>query len=95
MRVKDYLMRFKGLKDNDDRLISTVLFYDIKKLGYDPNNITGYKVLDLMAKGKLTNPESIRRCRAKLQEEYPELRGVNYNLRKSNSDNIKKELGYD
>jgi hypothetical protein len=34
--------------------------------------------LKLFSQGKLPHTESIRRCRQKLQEENPELRGLNY-----------------
>ncbi len=95
MRVLHFLKQYTHLKDNDDKLIATVLLNDLKSLGLKPKEISGYQLLEIMAKGKLTNPESIRRSRAKLQEEFPELRGVNYQNRKSNSTNIKNELGYD
>lgn len=45
-----------------------------------------------IAKGNLTNAESIRRCRAKIQEEIPGLRGKNYRARKDNEGNIQKDL---
>ena len=42
--------------------------------------------------GELTHFESIRRCRAKWQEEIPSLRGTNYNERIAKSDVIVGDL---
>ena len=42
-------------------------------------------MIHLFADNKITHPESIRRCRAKLQELHPELRGKNYHKRKGTS----------
>ena len=42
--------------------------------------------------GDLTHFESIRRCRAKWQEEIPSLRGTNYNERKAKVDIIVGDL---
>ena len=94
VRVQKLLIQKKYLRDNDDRLIATVLFQDIRRMGYNPSDVSGLFVLDLLAKGKLTNPESIRRSRAKLQENHPELRGEVYNRRQEKAKRIKKDLGY-
>ena len=93
-RVEIMLMKYEHLRDNDDRLIATILLNDIKKLGFKAQDISGMKVLELLAEGKLTNPESIRRSRAKLQEEKPTLRGRVYNLRKNKAKDIRNDLGY-
>ena len=50
----------------------------------------------LYSKSKLTSAHSIERMRRKLQEEYPELRGKKYNLRKGIlQDQWQKDLGYE
>jgi hypothetical protein len=43
---------------------------------------------------RLPSPESIRRWRAKHQEENEEWRGVNYNDRHKSQIRVKRELGY-
>jgi hypothetical protein len=45
--------------------------------------------------GKLTQAETIRRCRQSLQKANPELRGQMYELRQKHQSKVKKELGYD
>ena len=43
---------------------------------------------------QLPSPETIRRWRAKLQEDNEKLRGANYNDRHKSQIRVKKELGY-
>jgi hypothetical protein len=43
---------------------------------------------------RLPSPETIRRWRAKHQEEHEELRGVNYADRHKSQIKVKRELGY-
>jgi hypothetical protein len=56
---------------------------------------TKYEFLQNYANGLITNAESIRRTRARLQEENSELRGKSYEKRHSNQSRIKNELGYE
>jgi len=58
-------------------------------------NSTYRDFLRLYAAGQLTAATSIRRARAKLQEEYPTYRGEKYKLRKGEIQNeYLKENGY-
>ncbi len=43
-------------------------------------------------KGELASSESIRRCRQKLQEIHPALRGIKYQQRHENQENVKEQL---
>ena len=47
-----------------------------------------------MAWGKFTSSETITRVRRKLQEEFPDLRGKNYDKRQAKQSEVKKDLGY-
>ena len=84
----------KHLRDNDNKLIATIWYQDIKGKGTDPMDLTGMEVLTMYSNGKLTNAESIRRMRAKLQEEFKELRGLTYYKRHEAAKGVQKELGY-
>lgn len=44
---------------------------------------------------KLYSQESIGRCRRKLQEEHPDLRGKKWKERHEEEINVKRELGYE
>lgn len=87
-RVKEILINNPEAKDNDNLLLAMIWTDDLVKGEY-----SSYEVLYLLSKGSLTNPESIRRCRQKLQEEIPELRGEKYNQRhKELEPMIKNEI---
>jgi oligoribonuclease (3'-5' exoribonuclease) len=65
-------------RDNDNLLIAKIWFSEMT-----PEEI-GKSSLDFLtkySKSEFTSAESIRRCRQKLQEEYPGLRGVSYTSR--------------
>ena len=54
------------------------------------------QLLTMYAQSQLTNAETIRRMRAKLQEDVPSLRGRAYELRKGTiQDKWRKDLGYE
>tara|TARA_R100001244_G_C5158284_1_gene130660 strand:+ start:148 stop:459 length:312 start_codon:yes stop_codon:yes gene_type:complete len=74
-RVKDLITKMPHLRDDDMKLIASVWYYECKEIGTPPSNMNGHDLLNMVADGQLANPSSIRRCRAKLQELNPELRG--------------------
>jgi hypothetical protein len=93
--IKELLMNHPKLRDSDNNLISTYWFKELQLKGIDTKNITAFELLKMYADSKLTNAETIRRMRAKLQEDYDSLRGEKYNLRKGVlQENFRKELGY-
>ena len=90
--VLDLLKNQEHLRDDDNRLIANVWHKHIVDIGLDPVNITAYDLLDMFAKSELPNPQSIRRIRRKLQEEFKELRGNEWDKRHKEQDNVKKQL---
>ena len=94
-KVRNLLINNKRLRESDNKLIATFWLQELKMRGIDTNEITGFELLQLFAESKLTNAETIRRIRAKLQETNTELRGSKYNLRQGKlKDDWRKELGY-
>jgi len=91
-RIIYYLTQYPHLRDNDEKLIATIWKDYITQNYGSTTKMSGYYVLGLLADGSLPNPESIRRSRCKIQETTPQLRGVKYNKRKSNDDDIKGDL---
>jgi hypothetical protein len=87
-KVKILLKENPHLRDSDERLIANIWFNESN--GVDNK----HQFLLLYSQGKLTNAESIRRCRQKIQEECEHLRGTLYFKRQLNQDKIKQELGY-
>ena len=94
--IKKLLINTPKLRDSDNKLIATMWFNEIKAKELDPYTISAYTFLKFYADSAVTNAETIRRVRAKLQEEYPELRGEAYKIRKGIiQDQWKKDLGYE
>lgn len=83
--VEELLVNYPHLRDNDYKLVAT---YHLFELGgrEKANQITASEFLEKYANGKLTNTESIRRVRAKLQEDNPRLRGTKWSERKKSGE---------
>tara|TARA_R100000951_G_scaffold17207_1_gene13723 strand:+ start:285 stop:581 length:297 start_codon:yes stop_codon:yes gene_type:complete len=95
MKTKDkviyWLNKYPSLKDDDERLSANIWAEEIEKLNFEHKDF-----LILYASKKLTSAPSIKRARAKLQEECPKYRGEKYNLRKGIlQDKWRKDLGYE
>ena len=94
--IEKLLIKSPHLKDSDNKLIATYWFRELEYLGLDPKTATAYDFLKLYAESNVTNAETIRRMRAKLQEEKKELRGQVYYKRKGiMQDSWRKDLGYE
>jgi hypothetical protein len=94
--IKQMMLDKPHLKDNDNKLIAAYWFKELKHLNVDSKTITALDFLHKYANAELTNAETIRRMRAKLQEEHPELRGRAYEIRQEAIQNKwRNELGYD
>ena len=90
-KVKFWLSKHESLKDDDERLCANIWSDEIQQLGWENKDF-----LKLYANKQLTPAPSIKRARAKLQEDFAELRGKKYNLRKGIiQDQWKKDLGYE
>ena len=93
-KVKYYLDKYPSLKDDDNRLCSNIWLEELNDLNVMTKD--NFIFLKLYAEGKLTSAPSIKRARAKLQEEEPKYRGEKYNLRKGIlQDKWRKDLGYE
>ena len=90
-KVKFWLNKYPSLRDDDNRLSANIWADELGDA-----DITAQDFLALYAANKLTSAPSIKRARAKLQEEEPKYRGEKYNLRKGILQNKwRKELGYE
>ena len=82
--VRELLEKKPELRDNDNLLMSTIW--------KDQANILNF--FQRFESGKLHSPESIRRTRQKIQEDYAHLRGDLYEARQKHQAKVKEELGY-
>jgi hypothetical protein len=95
VQVKDRVRLLLGahphLRDNDYKLYSTFIAYQIG--GVDKlKEMSGYALLTDIANGKYVHFESVRRIRARIQEQDPELRGENYYKRKKGGEITAKNI---
>tara|TARA_R110000824_G_scaffold63137_2_gene166385 strand:- start:737 stop:1057 length:321 start_codon:yes stop_codon:yes gene_type:complete len=94
-KVKLYLDKYSELKDDDNKLFSTIWINELKTMGYDAHKMSGYEVLKMLSVNRLTSAPSIKRARAKIQEEEPKYRGQKYHKRKGKlQDEWREDLGY-
>lgn len=77
-KVRLLLQQYPHLRDDDYKLICT--FWK-REVGEKVFTQCAHDFLKDLADGKYTHPETIRRNRADLQKNEPELRGKNYNKR--------------
>tara|TARA_R110000823_G_scaffold315684_1_gene449682 strand:+ start:1558 stop:1863 length:306 start_codon:yes stop_codon:yes gene_type:complete len=90
-RVQDALIRFPHLRDDDNKLLATIWYRELQQMKFNTLSNT-LAFLKLLSEGKLSNAESIRRCRAKLQELHPNLRGNAYLERHKETEEVQKDL---
>ena len=95
-KVKYFLDIYPSLRDDDNRLCSNIWSEEVTVLGFGHIEAPIFEFLRLYSNNKLTSAPSIKRARAKLQEEEPKYRGEKYNLRKGIlQDKWRKDLGYE
>ena len=91
-RVKALLEKHPHLRDSDNRLIATIWNNDVRKISLRSSEISALYFLDLYSHGKITNAETIRRVRQKIQEENPELRGTVNEARQKEGEEVRKNI---
>ena len=95
-KVKFWLKNYPDLRDDDNRLCSNIWAEELGHIEGMTQETPIVEFLKLYASNKFTSAPSIKRARAKLQEECPEYRGKKYQLRKGTfQDKWRKDLGYE
>ena len=94
-KVRYWLEKYSHLRDNDYKLCSNIWNEELKKY-VNIDKTTARDFLRIYSLGKLTSAPSIKRARAKLQEEFPSLRGQKYYIRKGVAqEEWRRKLGYE
>ncbi len=79
MKTKDkvikWIVKYPTLRDDDNRLCCNIWAEEMSALGLGDIDVPYIKFLELYAANKLTSAPSIKRARAKLQEEEVMLSG--------------------
>ena len=91
-RVKALLVKHPHLRDSDNRLIATIWKLDLLKMGLDIETFSTSDFLLFYSKAYLSNSETIRRVRQKLQEENPDLRGTVNEARQREGEAVRKTI---
>ncbi len=91
-RVTYWLKEKPETRDNDQKLAACIWTSDIGNAEIC-KNMSAWDFLLKFAKNKYTNPDSISRCRQKVQEHNAELRGKKWEKRQNNAkNNVKEEI---
>ena len=91
MKTKDVVLemisKYPALRDSDNKLTANIWNKELKVQGWNIKTMTASDLLMMVANDKLSSPVSIKRHRAKFQEENESLRGLKYNQRQVNAQN--------
>tara|TARA_R100000664_G_scaffold8345_1_gene13799 strand:+ start:970 stop:1305 length:336 start_codon:yes stop_codon:yes gene_type:complete len=79
-------------RDNDQLLQALIWIKEFRKKYPKGTDDQLVKFLTIYSKRKLSNPSSIKRCRAKIQELNKDLRGKTYDKRHQSTTAVKNEL---
>jgi len=105
--VETYLNKYPLLRDNDEKLMANIWWEHVsfnigenasgkallKHISFNiGENASGKALLSMLAEGKLPSYESISRCRRKIQEKNPHLRGEKWNERHGRAKEIRREI---
>jgi hypothetical protein len=88
-KIASILMLNHPKSMDDDNLLQALVWKG--EMAGNPN-ITAMDFLRLYSAGSFTSPETIRRTRQRLQEEYPHLRGNKYKVRHEHQEKWKEDF---
>ena len=89
--IEKMLTKYPSLRDDDEKLMANMWSLHLGNLEY----LNGKDILHMLANHKLPSYESISRCRRKIQEINPNLRGEKWHKRHKRSQKIRKEIVHD
>ena len=89
--VRDILEKYPKARDNDSRLLAHVWLYQCGGKTQAEGLSMWDFILDFTRKN-FAEVSGITRCRRKLQEKYPELRGELYEKRHKMKNSVKEEI---
>ena len=85
--IRDLLIKHPHLRDDDNKLLANVWFQTVI-----PLEEAWMDFLAIVAKGDIPSPKAISRCRRKLQEMHPSLRGEQWYKRHKMQEQVVIEL---
>jgi hypothetical protein len=95
-QVETLLNANPHLRDDDQKLLANMWWHyviDVLSPKLNDEQMSGVKLfLEDLSKGRLPDGQSIRRCRRKLQELHPHLRGNKWDFRHEKAKKVKYDL---
>lgn len=91
-RVKKILEKYALARDCDMTLLSIIWHNDLKRQDIDSLSLPVSELFFMMRMFKLTHFESVRRCRASIQKEFPHLKGINKRKRKLHDSEVRNAV---
>ena len=92
--VKHILLTKRHCRDNDVYLIYEIWAEELAKYNLNIKNVHLMPVLKMWAKKEISHPSAIMRARRKVQEEHKETRGIVWEERHKQQQQIQQDLGY-
>tara|TARA_R110000744_G_scaffold196593_1_gene315884 strand:+ start:12212 stop:12589 length:378 start_codon:yes stop_codon:yes gene_type:complete len=94
-RIADLLIEKPNLRDDDKRLCTHIWHRELQEKGLNLSSFLSTDFLRLYAEGKVTTDATIKRLRARVQDDKPELRGKKYLERiTKQQQKVQTDLGY-
>jgi len=90
--VEEFLTKYPKLRDDDNRLIANIWHKYLCSKDLVPKDLKTTEFLKLYSEGDIPSPTSITRCRRKIQEENPDLRGKVWDKRHKIAEEISKDI---
>lgn len=94
-RIEAMLVEIPETRDDDKLMLSLYWMEELKDIGIDTLKVKAWDIFQCIHRGQLTNADYIARCRRRLQQQKPHLRGKMYNARYAHQETAQNELGYD
>jgi len=82
-RVKDLLTKYHNLRDDKNMTVVAIWRDD---LNGNEQHMTAQALMHMLVAGEISDPENIRRNWQRLQADFPELRGKNYEKRHAKNE---------
>ncbi len=90
--VHGLLLKSVRSRENDSVLMANIWAHQLKKLEINVDEVPARVLLEMLRDDNLVNWESATRCRRKLQQDHPALRGKNYKLRQEQQEEVKQQI---
>jgi len=93
-KVKQILLSNSHCRNNDVYLIYEIWSKELAKYNLDIKNMHLVPTLKMWVNKEISHPSAVMRARRKVQEEHSETRGLVWEERHKQQQQVKQDLGY-